>query len=180
MKNLPSRLEICHSKPKGGIVLLCFLALTVVSFKYVLIGLFSGQAFAVGAGALSLVIWWLVLLPYGRRGWKAWHSKEPVVIIDADGITDVRETPDRIQWLDVSDISLGYGEKSHVLRFYLRSGRADDRPWLSRLHSLFSNMGDWNVNLWMLDASRDEVLNACKTFKTQAIRQQVDRLNKDV
>lgn len=134
----------------------------------------SLQAIAVPSAVLVLLV---TLLPAWRL-LRAWRHQGPVVTMDVDGVRDVRQSHDFVEWKDIEDVALGYGASSHFLCFTIRDSVRErgDTPGRSALFTLFRRLhgvGDWNVDLRLLAGSRYRIWQKAKQMRQLGIRQHV-------
>ncbi len=133
-----------------------------------------------GGGALFGA---LLLMPFAKAVVHAWRHTGPVVILDIDGVTDVRKTHAFIPWEDIGQISLGVGETASFLCIdFKKTDRArEDAPRLFGVGLLLKrarSLGDWNITLRLLKCRRTEVLRQARLMRQQALRRQIIEMNK--
>lgn len=141
-----------------------------------------GLVVIVGAGGLLLGVFVAFLAVPAMV--HAWRHRGPVVVIDEDGVTDVRKKVDFIGWPDVKEVTLGAGHTARFLCFTFRRpdpARVDPPrvPFLGWLMRGVRFLGDWNVDMRLLACSRREVLDRADAMMKRSMRQRVAELNKD-
>jgi hypothetical protein len=114
--------------------------------------IFTGGVFVIFVGPLLLSLLPSVLHPWRHRG--------PVVIMDAEGVTDVRKKGQNrsTAWSDVGQVQLGAGDTSAFLAFEFRrpDRKRQDGAVAGGLAVLYNRaqlLSDWNISLRMLSCS---------------------------
>jgi hypothetical protein len=137
---------------------------------------------AAGVGVIFVGPLMLSLLPSVLH---PWMHRGPVVIMDAEGVTDLRKKGQNrsISWPDVGQVQLGSGNTSSYLAFEFRrpDREKQDGAVAGGLAVLFNRarfLSDWNISLGMLSCSRHEVLKEAKRLHQQNVRRHVVELNK--
>jgi hypothetical protein len=172
-------LELHYSRPMAVMVGLLVLA-SLASTLPLVLALVQFNALAIlGIGALAILgpIYFLLL----RYVLRALLSAQPVVRLDALGVTDTRQRVDYVSWDDVQRVRLGMGNRASTLCLELKpaaASRYTRAPGGWRLLMRYvETLGDWNVNLMPLRCSRTEVLAAAEALRKAAIRRRVEQLN---
>lgn len=172
-------LELHYSRPVAIAVGL-LATLSAAQALPLLLVLLQFNAIAIlGVGALAIVgpIYFLLF----RYVFRALTGGQPVVTLDANGITDTRQRVEFVPWDDVQRVRLGAGDKSHYLCIELKpavAGRYTRAPGGWRLLLRFvESLGDWNVALLTLRCSGTEVAATAETLRKAAIRRRVEQLN---
>lgn len=173
-------LELHYSRPMAIIVGLLVLA-SLASTLPLVLALVQFNALAIlGMGALAILgpIYFLLL----RYVLRALLSAQPVVTLDALGVTDTRQRVGYVSWDDVQRVRLGMGNRASTLCLELKpaaASRYTRAPGGWRLLMRYvETLGDWNVNLMPLRCSRTEVLAAAEALRKAAIRRRVEQLNR--
>lgn len=180
----PTKLELHYSALRvvaltaGVILVLGWTAYWVVA------GIVSRHFLAVIVGVGAFVISVLVVSSTLGALVHAWRHRGPVVVIDLEGIRDMRKRVEFIPWSDVKEVRLGAGETASILCFNFRQPdkkRADGPP--SRIVQVFWRtyrfIGDWNVSLRLLSCRRFDVLKRTVALQRQAMLRRVAELNRD-
>jgi hypothetical protein len=81
---------------------------------------FDGK-FGIAVAGFGLFVSLCVSIPIGRSAWIALTNKEPVLIVDARGITDYFHLNAFLPWSDMKSVSLDYGD-GNCLSIVLRDG----------------------------------------------------------
>ena len=173
-------LELHYSRPVA-IAVAMLATLSAAQALPLLLVLLQFNAIAIlGVGVLAIVgpIYFLLF----RYVFRALTGGQPVVTLDANGITDTRQRVEFVPWDDVQRVRLGAGDKSHYLCIELKAGTAGrytiaPSGWRLLLRFVES-LGDWNVGLLTLRCSRADVLKAAEGLRKAAIRRRVEQLNK--
>ena len=144
--------------------------------------LVSGHILALAVGGVAVFVLGPVLLSFLPAVVHPWRHRGPVVVLDEDGITDVRQQVSFLPWSDVRSIHLGVGESAAWLCFEFR--RADrsrqELGSLGRLGSFLSrtrSLSDWNVTLRMLACNKDDLLRSARRLHQLQVRRSVVALN---
>lgn len=148
-----------------------------------LMGLASGHVLALVVAAVGALVCLPLLSTFVSSIVHPWRHRGPVVILDLDGVTDVRKEPDFLPWEEVAGVKLGVGEAASFLCFELRrpAGPAQEAPRLGALGVVakrLRSLGDWNITLRLLACRRGEVLDAARTLRQRNTRRRVVELNK--
>jgi hypothetical protein len=174
-------LELYYSRFTAVLVMMVALGVTATS-GMTLVGLMMQKGFAV-IGWIGIAIFAPVLFALYRFSLRALFRTTPVVVFDADGVTDTRNNPAFVPWTDIGNISLGWGNPSyHYLRFEFRTadiakqymGRASGFRVLA-LRTQF--LGDWNIYLLTLRCSKFDVLRAAKRLHQHSVAEMVNSVN---
>lgn len=150
----------------------------------ILMGLASGHILVLIAVGVAAVVALPLLSSFVASIAHPWRHRGPVVILDIDGVTDVRKKPDFLSWEEVAGVKLGVGEAASFLCFELRNpaGPGQDAPRLGALGVVakrLRSLGDWNVTLRLLACRRREVLDAARALRQRNTRRRVVEMNKD-
>ena len=173
-------LELHYSRPMAIVVGLLAMA-SLASTAPLVLALLQFNALAVlGIGALAIFApIYFALFRYVLR---ALLTAQPVVTLDALGVTDTRQRVDYVSWDDVQRVRLGMGNRASTLCLELKptaASRYTRAPGGWRLLMRYvETLGDWNVNLMPLRCSRTEVLAAAEALRKAAIRRRVEQLNR--
>lgn len=173
-------LELHYSRPMAIVVGLLAMA-SLASTAPLVLALLQFNVLAVlGIGALAIFApIYFALFRYVLR---ALLSAQPVVTLDALGVTDTRQRVDYVSWDDVQRVRLGMGNRANTLCLELKpaaASRYTRAPGGWRLLMRYvETLGDWNVNLMPLRCSRTEVLAAAEALRKAAIRRRVEQLNR--
>lgn len=179
----PNRIEIHYSRFWTGLASLLFL--WFVGFNlFWLRGLFSGHLVGVVLGIGAFIALPLILMLFLPTLLHAWTHRAPVVVLDADGVTDVRKKVSHIPWGDIASVELGSGENgAGILAFAFRRAdrqRQDLGPAgpLGVLFNRAQTLSDWNVSLRLLSCNSQKVLEQAERLRQQAIRREVVQINR--
>jgi hypothetical protein len=150
---------------------------------WIVVGLASGRSIAFVVGLLAFLFGLPMLLALSPSLVRAWRQKGAVVVLNAEGVLDVRKKVDFIPWSDIGQVSLGVGNNAHFLCFEFRKAdpqRQDsgNLGWLGTALNRSRSLSDWNVSLRLLACRKLEVLKAAQRMHQQSVRQQVIELNK--
>jgi hypothetical protein len=167
------------------VVLLSTAALAAVAVWasfWVVVGFASGRSIAFVVGLIALLFGLPVLLAFAPPLVRAWRHRGPVVVMNAEGVTDIRKKVAFIPWTDIGQVNLGVGNNSHFLCFEFRkpdSQRQDTGSpgWLGTIVSRTRSLSDWNISLRLLVCRKQEVLKIAKRLHQQRVREQVVALN---
>jgi hypothetical protein len=139
--------------------------------------MFTGGVVVIFVGPLLLWLLPSVLHPWMHRG--------PVVIMDAEGVTDVRKKGQNrsIAWSNVGQVQLGSGNTASYLTFEFRRPDREKQDGaaaggLAVLYNRALLLSDWNTSLRMLSCSRHEVLKEAQRLHQQNVRGHVVELNR--
>ncbi|KPF43321.1 hypothetical protein IP87_17320 [beta proteobacterium AAP121] len=149
------------------------------------LAVFSGNVWLIVAGGVAVIFLGPLLLSLLPSVLHPWLHRGPVVILDAEGVTDLRKKSANrsIAWSDVGQVQLGSGETSSCLAFEFRRPNREkqDGAVVGGL-AVFLNrarlLSDWNISLRMLSCSKQEVLKAATRLHQQSVRRQVVERNK--
>jgi hypothetical protein len=175
-------LELHYSKALSIFALLCAIGVIATS-GVAMLGLTLAQGWrpigALGLLILVPIVW--IICHYAIRGLL---RTTPVVVFDANGVTDTRKHSSFIPWSDISHISLGSGDGSHYLRFQFRSPEIAQHH--VRSHSIarvlltrLTGLRDWNINLMSLRCSRLDVLRTAKRLHQRSVATEIRSINQD-
>ena len=163
------RVEIRYSRPRAVLQLVVLALVTGWLVVNIFVGVFGNIVLALASG-IVLVGWTVFLLPALLKALRALSHREPVLIFDDTGITDTRLKPAFAAWSDIGRISFGYSGTWNTLRVaFRRSAQAEPyvgRPYLlKKLLRMSFNLSDWNISLWLLEVTREDVFEIAKTFQ---------------
>lgn len=149
---------------------------------WMLAGLLSGQGLGVIIAAVAALFGLPLLLPMLPSVLHPWRHRGPVLILDEDGVTDIRKRVSFVPWSDIASIELGSGETASFLcfGFHHADSRRQDLRGLGGLGTVLSRMrslSDWNVSLRMLACQKQEVLSSARRLRQHHLRQKVIALN---
>lgn len=150
---------------------------------WMIAAVFGGHVLAVVIGATVAVVVVPMLLVSLKSMVHPWTHKGPVVVFDANGVTDVRKKHPFIPWSDIGVIKLGTGETAGFLGFEFRrpDRTREDPPRMGALGTILRrarSLSDWNVSLRLLDCRSGTALAAANRFHQRAVRQQVVARNR--
>jgi hypothetical protein len=178
----PEPLHLYYSRPLAFLAagLLLTIALWLV---YIFVaGLFSPNIVLMIAGGASILFIGPVLAYHAAEPLRACTRRDPVVTLDAEGITDRRQKAGSfLSWDEVGKIWLGYTSqtRSHLIFEYRNAAAAKNRgqghgkAFLRRA----AFMSDWNVNLRLLACKPADVLRVAKRFQQAAVRREIVKKN---
>lgn len=179
----PDTLEIYYSRPFAAFVLLVACVVTLWLASMAVRSLLSGHVVLVFSFVIVFAVCAIPVFSLFSAYLHAWSFKGPVVVFDAEGVTDVRQKHSFISWDDIGQISRGTGETIAYLCFEFRNTSVAKqhvpRPFLLGLiwrRARF--LGDWNVNLRPLRCKYPEVLRAAKGFHQRSIRAKIVQMNR--
>lgn len=177
---MSTRLELHYSRPVAISVLVLASALLLVQGS-ALLGLSLLRGVQAGAWiALALVAplyAWVF-----RYVLRALTEREPVVVLDLDGIQDRRKRDPFLAWDDVQRVRLGRGDKAHYLCLDYTpaaAARLQSRlgGWWAMLWRATDTLGDWNLYLGTLSGSCRDIERSADALRRASIRRRVERLN---
>jgi hypothetical protein len=174
--------EAHYSKLQAVIVLLVAGGISVQPAWLIVGALGSREGVWVTLGLLLLAVWAVFILPFIVLGLKALFTREAVIILDADGVTDVRRDPSYAAWDDISNISTGWDEYFFSLRFEFRDhAKAKEYVgspyWPLWILRRLVGAHDWNLNMLLLDRSRTEMVEVAEAYRQNAIRRRIEEAN---
>lgn len=174
----PTPLSLHYSRPKA-LLALCLVVLLAGSFGYhlfLLASYVSASSSPAVLAALAATLAIAVALPFVAGPVRALRHAGPVVVLDAQGITDIRRAPDFIPWLDVSSITIGFYVPTRrwlVFQIHARAAGRLRTSTMARLRGFLRRgilLGDWHANLQPLDARVVEVLDVAERLRLDARR----------
>lgn len=177
----PEPLHLYYSRPLAFLAVIFLLAIALW-FAYIFAaGLFSPNMVLTMAGGAGLLFIGPVLAYHAVEPLRACTRRDPVVTLDAEGITDRRQKASFLGWDDVGQIWLGYQSqtRSHLIFEYRTAavaksrGQGHGKAFFRRALML----GDWNVNLRLLACKPADVLRAAKRFQQAAVRREIVKKN---
>jgi hypothetical protein len=176
------RIEIYYSPVVYIPATVLFLGASCWLCFWLVAGLFSGHVIAMAVGGVATFFLGPVLLSLSPAVVHPWRHQGPVVILDEDGITDVRKPVSFVPWSDIASIDLGAGETASYLCFEFRQAdrKRQDLRSLGPLGTLLNrsrSLSDWNVTLRMLACKKDDLLRSARRLHQQEVRRQVVALN---
>jgi len=167
----------------GASALFAWFAGWLVFWAY--LAVFSGNVWLIFAGGVAVIFVGPLLLSLLPSVLHPWMHRGPVVIMDAEGVTDLRKKGQNrsIAWSEVGQVQLGSGNTSSYLAFEFRrpDREKQDGAVAGGLAVLFNRarlLSDWNISLRMVSCSRHEVLKQAKRLHQQNVRRHVVELNK--
>lgn len=178
-----SRLEIPDSRP----LVLASAAFVAIVFGCLLywtvLGLASGHIVLMLVGGAAGVVGIPMTMAAAVPVFRALQHRGAVLIMDEDGVTDLRKKASFIPWSNVGKIGLGIGETAAYLCFEFRrpDRERQDLPALGPLGSLLNRvraLSDWNVSLRLLACSKVKTLAAARRVHARSIRKLVRERNK--
>jgi hypothetical protein len=172
--------EIPYSRVRAMVFLFALLGFAGWLAYWTIVLLTSWHATLQRIAVPSAIVVLLIHLLPARRLLRAWLHQGPVVTMDADGVRDVRQSHEFVEWKDIEDVALGYGASSHFLCFTIRDsvrerGGAPGRSALLTLFRRLHGVGDWNVDLRLLAGGRYRIWQKAKQMRQLGIRQHVLR-----
>lgn len=150
---------------------------------YILIaGLFSPNHVLTMAGGAGLLFVGPALVYHAAEPLRACTCRDPIVTLDAEGITDRRQKGGSfLGWDEVGQISLGYTSQTwSYLIFDYRNGVVARTRGQGHSKAFFRralNLGDWHVNLRLLACKPADVLRAAKRLQQAAVRREIVKKN---
>ena len=176
------RLEISYSRP---LVLASAVFVTIALawlLYWTVLGLASGHIVAMLVGGAAGIVGIPMALGAAVPVVKALQHSGAVLIMDEDGVTDIRKKSCFIPWSNVGKIGLGIGETASFLCFEFRrpDRERQDLPVLGPMGALFNRvraLSDWNVSLRLLACSKAKTLTAARRFHARSIRRLVREMN---
>lgn len=173
--NAATRVEVRYSWPRVILGTALFVWASGWVAFWAILGAFGGHALAIVVGILALLVGVPLLLPFAGAVIHPWRHSGPVLVLDADGVTDVRKANSFIPWTDIRSIRLGVGATAGFLGFvFRRPDRArEDPPRLGVLGTFLRRsafLGDWNVSLRLLACRRQDLLQAARRLHQQGLR----------
>ena len=173
-----SPLSLHYSRPKA-LLALCLVLLLAGSFGYhlfLLASYVSATSSPAVLAALAAALAVSLALPFVAGPIRALRHAGPVVVLDAQGITDIRRAPDFIPWLDVSSITIGFYVPTRRWLVFQLHARAAERLRTSRMARTRGFLrrclllGDWHANLQPLDARVGDIREAAERLRLEARR----------
>lgn len=178
----PEALHLYYSRPLAFLAASVLLAVILWLVCVLIAGLFSPNIVLTMAGGASLLFVGPALVYHAAEPLRACTCRDPIVTLDAEGITDRRQKGGSfLGWDEIGKIWLGYTSqtRSHLIFEYLNAAAAKNRgqghgkAFLRRAAFL----GDWNVNLRLLACKPADVLRAAKRLQQAAVRREIVKKN---
>lgn len=177
----PKPLHLYYSRPLALLAII-FLLTIVLWLAYVFVaGLFSPNLVLTMAGGGGLLFIGPILAYHAVEPLRACTNRDPVVTLDAEGITDRRQKGSFLGWDEVGQIWLGYQSqtRSHLIFEYRTAAIAQNRGQ-GHGKAFFRRalmLGDWNVNLRLLACKPADVLRVAKRFRQAALSREIAKKN---
>jgi len=177
------RLEIPYSRALV-LVSAVFVAIVFVWLLYwTVLGLASGHIVLMLVGAGAGIVGIPMVMAAAVPVLRALQHRGPVLIMDEDGVTDIRKKASFIPWSNVGKIGLGIGETASFLCFEFRrpDRERQDLPVLGPMGVLFNRvraLSDWNVSLRLLACRKGRTLTAARRLHARSVRKLVRERNK--
>lgn len=177
----PEPLHLYYSRPLAFLAVGLLLAIALWLAYVFVAGLFSPNLVLTMAGGGGLLFIGPILVYHAIEPLRACTRRDPVVTLDAEGITDRRQKGSFLGWDDVGQIWLGYQSqtRSHLIFEYRNAavaksrGQGHGKAFFRRALTL----GDWNVNLRLLACKPADVLRVAKRFQQAAVRREIVKKN---
>lgn len=178
----PEPIHLYYSRPLAFLAVGVLLAIGLWLVYIFVAGLFSPNIVLMMAGGGGMLFVGPVLVYHAAEPLRACTCRDPIVTLDAEGITDRRQKGGSfLSWDEVGKIWLGYTSqtRSHLIFEYRNAAAAKNRgqghgkAFLRR--AVF--MSDWNVNLRLLACKPGDVLRAAKRFHQAARRREFVKKN---
>lgn len=169
--------EYVYSRPMVLAATALWLYFTGTAVYWIFAGLLSGHALALAA-VLAAVPCLLLLLPFLPVLLHAWRHHGPVIVIDIEGIRDVRKHPEFVPWEDIGHVQRGIGQTAHLLCITFRHSR-QDHPIISgwrgfrRLTLWLQGRGEWNISTRLIACRTADVLETARDYRKWHIRRRV-------
>lgn len=178
----PEPLHLAYSRLRAFPALALLLAIGLW-FVYIFIaGLLAPNITLMLAGGAATLFLGPVLVYHAAEPLRAFTRHDPVVTLDAEGITDRRKKEGSfLSWDEVGQVSLGYTSQTrgYLIVDYRNGTVAKDRGQ-GHGKAFFRralNLGDWHVNLRLLACKPADVLRAAKRFQQAAVRREIVKKN---
>ena len=178
----PEPLHLYYSRPLAFLAMGLILTIGLWLVYIFVAGLFSPNIALMIAGGASILFIGPVLAYHAAEPLRAFTRRDPVVTLDAEGITDRRQKAGSfLSWDEVGKIWLGYHSqtRSYLIFEYRNAavattrGQGHGKAFLRRALTL----GDWHVNLRLLACKPADVLRAAKRFQQTAVRREIVKKN---
>lgn len=177
----PEPLHLYYSRPLAFLAVGLLLTIALWLAYVFVAGLFSPNIALAIAGGASLLFIGPILAYFAADSLRACTSRNPVVTLDAEGITDRRKEASFLGWDDVGQISLGYQSQTRsYLIFDYRNGAVAKTHGQGHSKAFFRralNLGDWHISLRLLACKPADVLRAAKRFQQAAVRREIVKKN---
>ncbi len=178
----PEPIHLHYSRLRAFLGAGVLLAISLWIVWIFIAGLLSPNIVLMMADGASVLFIGPALAYHAVEPLRACVHRDPVVTLDAEGITDQRKKEGSfLSWDEVGQISLGYTSQTwSYLIFDYRNGVVARTRGQGHSKAFFRralNLGDWHVNLRLLACKRADVLRAAKRLQQAAVRREIVKKN---